>query len=329
MVAELAAGGTALLVLVAECLHARRVRRLGALAHGPGRRAAAWTRLAPPLRVAAAAGLAWGLTTLLVLPGRTHAKGEDGARGKRAHDLLLVLDVSPSMRLADAGPQRNQSRRKQALALLESFFGRAGMDRFRTTVVAVYTEARPVVVRTTDPEVVHNILDELPMEHAFPAGPTNLLAGIEEAVRIARPWRPRSATLVVVSDGDTTPATGMPTLPASIAHVVVVGVGDPRVGTFIAGHLSRQDVSSLRQLARRLHGTYHDGNVKHLATGLVSEVTFGGGRAPAARLGRREQALAALTAGASVWALLPLLLHLAGARAVPARVRGGGKPGGR
>ena len=58
------------------------------------------------------------------------------------------------------------------------------MGRFRTTIVAFYTEARPVVLRTTDPEVVHNILDELPMEYAFPAGPTNLIAGIQEAVTI-------------------------------------------------------------------------------------------------------------------------------------------------
>jgi Ca-activated chloride channel family protein len=226
---------------------------------------------------------------------------------------LLVLDVSPSMRLADAGPERNRSRRKQARALLESFFARAPMHRYRTTIVAFYTEARPVVLRTTDAEVVHNILDDLPMEYAFPAGPTNLIAGIEEAARIAQEWRPRSTTLIVVSDGDVTPATGLPKLPAAIEHVVVVGVGDPTVGTFIAGHLSRQDVSSLRQLAIRLNGSYHDGNERQLSTSLVEATTGGSARGPVGGLTRREQALAALTAGASILSLLPLALHLAGA----------------
>jgi Ca-activated chloride channel family protein len=178
--------------------------------------------------------------------------------------------------------------------------------------VAVYTEARPVVLRTTDPEVIHNILDDLPLEYAFTAGPTNLMSGIEEAVRIAQPWRRGSTTLIVVSDGDTIPATGMPKLPESIAHVVVVGVGDPQVGAFIAGHMSRQDVSSLKQLAARLNGTYHDGNENQLSTSLVTEVTFGGGADAPGPLTRREYALAALTAGAAILSLLPLLLHLAG-----------------
>src|SRR5262249_40570502 len=225
---------------------------------------------------------------------------------------LLVLDVSPSMRLADAGPGGKQTRRRRASDLLQSFFARAPMQLYRTTVVAVWTEARPVVLRTTDPEVVRNILEDLPMEYAFTSGATGLIAGGREAARIAQPWRPRATTLVIVSDGDTIAATGMPRLPDSIAHVVVVGVGDPKTGTFIAGHLSRQDVSSLRQLAVRLNGVYHDGNEKHLSTDLVRQVTLVGKQGPFERLTRREYALMALAAGASVLSLLPLLLHLAG-----------------
>jgi Ca-activated chloride channel family protein len=310
MVAELAAVGAALLILLAECLHARRVRRVAALAFGPTRRPARWAWLAPPLRVAAVAGLAWGLATLLLLSGQKQRQAR--IRATKPHDLVLVLDVSPSMRLADAGPQGNQSRRKRALALLESFFARAPMHRYRTTIVAVWTAARPVVLQTTDPEVIHNILDDLPLEHAFEAGPTNLVSGIEEAGRISQSWSPGSTTLIVVSDGDTVPATGLPKLPPSIAHVVVVGVGDPKVGSFIAGHMSRQDVSSLRQLATQLNGTYHDGNDKHLSTNLISEVTISQARGSGGRLTRSEYALAAVTAGASILALLPLLLHLAG-----------------
>ncbi len=36
------------------------------------------------------------------------------------------------------------------------------------------------------------------MHFAFRAGPTDLLSGIEEAARVAAPWRPGSVTLVVV-----------------------------------------------------------------------------------------------------------------------------------
>ena len=43
-------------------------------------------------------------------------------------------------------------------------------------------------------------------------------------------------------------------MPASVAGVLVVGVGDPQAGMFIDGHQSRQDVSTLRQIAARLRG---------------------------------------------------------------------------
>src|SRR5262249_33075592 len=154
-------------------------------------------------------------------------------------NLLLVLDVSPSMRLEDAGPTGKESRRRRAADLLTSFFTRIPADHYRTTVLAVWTEAKPVVLQTTDLEIIHNILNDLPMEYAFKVGPTNLFAGIEEAARTARPWRPKSTILMIVSDGDTVPATGLPRLPDAIEHVVLVGVGDTQVGRFIAGHQSR------------------------------------------------------------------------------------------
>ena len=191
------------------------------------------------------------------------------------------------------------------------------MDLYRTTVIAVYNGAKPVVLRTTDPEVVRNILEDLPMEYAFKAGPTDLMTGLEEAAKVARPWRPKATTMVVVSDGDTIPAMGMPKMPDSIAHVVVVGVGDPKTGKFIDGHLSRQDVSSLRQMAVRLGGTYHDGNEKHLSSDLLRQVTHPGGEGIGGRLTRREYALIACSAGAGVLGLLPLLLHAAGTKWKP------------
>src|SRR4029077_6371620 len=110
------------------------------------------------------------------------------------------------------------------------------IETYKISVVAVYTEAKPVVVATKDLDVVHNILGDLPMHYAFSPGATNLFTGLDEAARVARPWRPGSTTLVIVSDGDTVPAVGMPKMPAAIAHVLVVGVGDPHAGKFIDGH---------------------------------------------------------------------------------------------
>lgn len=310
MVAVLITLGVAIVMICGEAMHARRVRKMAALAFGPSRRAALWTVLAPPLRVAAATALAWGLVTLYQIKPKVHKL--QGIPENEYRDLLLVLDVSPSMRLQDAGPDNKLGRRKRASDILQSFFERSPMELYRTTIVAVYTTALPVVLRTTDPEVVRNILEDLPMEYAFKSGPTDLITGVKEACRIAQPWRPRATTLIIVTDGDTIAPTGMPKLPDSIAHVLVVGVGDAKAGKFIAGHQSRQDVSSLRQLAVRLNGTYHDGNEKHLSTALVNQVTMIGKQTAFERLTRREYALIATATGAGVLGLLPLFLHLAG-----------------
>jgi Ca-activated chloride channel family protein len=312
VVAELVLAATVILAAAAERLHARRCRRVALLTFGPNGKPAGWARWAPVLRVAALAAVGWGLTTLLLLEPKKHKAGEI-AEGEVRH-LLLVLDVSPSMRLQDAGPTGKQSRMKRAAELLTSFFERVPIELYRITVVAVYSGAKPVVIETRDMEVVRNILNDLPMHHAFIAGATDIFSGLEEAAKIARPWRPGSATLALVSDGDTVPAVGMPKMPASIRSVLIVGVGDPMAGRYIDGHQSRQDASTLRQVAVRLGGAYHNGNDKHLPTDLLRQISFVASKSLVERLTRREYALLAAGTGALLLAFLPLLLNVAGTR---------------
>jgi Ca-activated chloride channel family protein len=106
----------------------------------------------------------------------------------------------------------------------------------------------------------------------------------------------------------------MPKLPASIADVLVVGVGDPRTGSFIDGRMSRQDAGTLRQIAARLGGTYHDANVKHLPSALLASLTVIPRTSAFERLTRREYALMACAAGGLTLAFLPVLLHHFGTR---------------
>jgi Ca-activated chloride channel family protein len=301
-----------LLIAIAEVIHAWRVRRVAGLAFGPSRRPRLWAFAAPPLRALAVGALCWGLITLMFLPPKVHR--ETHVEEDEYRHLLLVLDVSPSMKLKDAGATREQSRTERANDLMESFFSRAPIERYKITVVAVYTEAKPVVIETTDLEVVRNILSDLPMSYAFKSGTTDLFKGLEVAADLAKPWPPRRATLMVVTDGDTVPATGLPPMPASVRDVVVVGVGDPHAGSYIEGHQSRQDVSTLRQLAIRTKGTYHDGNTKHLPTELLRRISETEGEGWLEQLTRREYALMAIALGATTLAVLPLMLHYFGTR---------------
>ncbi len=315
MVAELAAAVVFLAACGAELLHMRRRRRVAALAFGPSERPASWTIAAPLLSVLAITAVCWGLTTLMILKPKVH-KAEEIEESEMQH-LMMVLDVSPSMRLKDAGPEKKLSRMQRAAEVMESFFERVNMHRYRVSVVAFYNDAKPVVEDTKDLEVIRNILGDLPMHFAFPVGETDLFSGIKAAGTMAKDWNPRSTTLVLISDGDTVPATGMPKLPVSIANSVVIGVGDSRQGTFISGRHSRQDVSTLRQVAIRLGGVYHNGNEKHLSTALLNQLATTATESPLEQLTRREYALLACGLGGLIYAVLPWLLHVAGTRWKP------------
>ncbi len=131
---------------------------------------------------------------------------------------------------------------------------------------------------------------------------------VGQAARLAKPWNPRSTTLVVLSDGDTVPATGIPRMPPSVRSVIVVGVGDPTVGKFIDGRHSRQDVSTLKQVAARLGGAFHNGNEKQLGSSLITDAMGLEEQSVFQRLSRREYALLACLAGTLAYAVLPLLL---------------------
>ena len=307
MVAELATCGVFLLAAVAEWIHSLRIRRVATLAFGPRRRPAVWATCAPLLRVAAHSGLCWGLVTLLLLSPKVH-RGDIIPENQYKH-VVLILDVSPSMRLQDAGPDKDKSRMNRAQSVMESFFQRVAIQQYRITVVATYNGAKPVVVDTKDIEVVRNILSDLPMHYAFPSGKTDIFAGLAEAAAIAKNWNPKSTTFILVSDGDTVPATGMPKMPASVRDVLVIGIGDPVKGKFIDGKHSRQEVSTLRQIATRLGGVYHNGNEKHLSTDLLNQLTHTSSSGVLAQLTRREYALISCTISSITLALLPLLLH--------------------
>lgn len=305
--------GVFILVLLGEALHARRIRKLGALAFGPVGRPRPWTQTLMVLRPAAAAALAFGLTALVwEVEPRVLNEEEDAVRPGEERHLVLCLDVSPSMRLQDAGPEKEQSRLHRARDVLDSLFSRIAVKRYGITVVATYNGAKPVVIDSKDSEVVRNILSDLPMHIAFKPGPTRLLRGIAKAGEIAKDWRRNSTLLVMISDGDTVPPTGMPDLPPSIDGVLIAGVGDPITGSFIDGHQSRQDSAALRQIAMRLRGEFHDCNTKLIPTHMLESLTGAGDAPPQDRFGLREYALLAAGLGALLLALIPILLQRAG-----------------
>jgi len=310
MVTELIVLVFMLMVGAAEWWHQRRITRVAHLAFGPQGQPRKWTKAAPWLRTLACGAALWGCLTLFNL-GPVVVQSKQIPEGGYRH-LLLALDVSPSMKLKDGGPEKSQTRTHRAGEVLMSVLERIATDQVRISVVAFYTTAKPVVVDTYDLEVVRNILNDLPLELAFDVGKTKLFEGIRMAVDMARPWQPDSTVLILASDGDTVPDSGLVTLPASINQVLVVGVGDADRGLFIDGHQSRQDVGTLRQLANRLNGRYFNANAKHLPSDALLPLAEIMPLRDVQEKGRRELALALLATGAGTLALLPFALAMAG-----------------
>jgi Ca-activated chloride channel family protein len=311
----------ALLVLTAfaERRHARRVARVSRLAFGPTGRPAPWThasRVARPVGVALAC---WGALVLLTLDP-VAAEQEPSPRASR--QLLVVLDVSPSMNLADAGPEPDKvSRIRWAGRVLQGVLDRLDMRDTRISMIAFYSKALPILQDTTDRDLVSNMLDGLPMHIAFQPGSTDLASGIRAAFEMSRGWARNSTTLVLISDGDLDGAPLVPTRPKSIADVIVIGVGDPLKPTVISGRSSRQDQWVLKDVAARLGGYYHEGNAKHLPSSVVSKLGMVAPRT-SDLLGLREAALVSIAVGASLLGLTGPALVWFGSRrpAAPARL---------
>ncbi len=309
LVAAWIAFGVGVGVACAERLHTHRVRRVARLAFGESGKPRTWVAIVPMARVGAVMAALWGLLVLTSLDPRVQEA--EPTRGASRH-LLIALDVSPSMLLEDSGPAKEKVRRSVwAGEVVQGVLDRLDMATTRITLVAFYTDAIPVLSETFDKIVVANALDGLQMYTAFEPGATKLQQGVEKALELAKAWMPDSATLLVISDGDSISAPPPTRIPASIADTIVVGVGDPYRGSTVAGHTSKQDVVSLKQLATRLGGTFHQGNSKHLPSHILDGLTMIEPRVGEST-GLRELALLAAAIGGTVLAIIGPALNLAG-----------------
>jgi Ca-activated chloride channel family protein len=298
-----------LVAAAGEWLHARRVARIARLAFGPSGRPAVWTKAAPLVRVAGVGLAAWGAA---VLAQYDPTGGDQTPSARASKQILIALDVSPSMLIKDAGPDVDKVSRSQwAGKVVQGVLDRVDMKDTRITLVAFYTKAMTVLKDSTDKNVIANMFDGLQLHVAFQGGATDLASGVNEALQVARPWARRSTTLIVISDGDAKGIVNTVTLPPAIADTIVIGVGDPFKATIVSGHSSKQETWSLKQLAARLSGYYHEGNRLHLPSQVLRKLAMVSPNAGTG-VGLREAALIALGIGCSFVALIGPALMLAG-----------------
>jgi Ca-activated chloride channel family protein len=306
----------AALAILGEWLHRRRVARVARLAFGASGKPSAWAAAAPFIRVIGIGAAAWGACVLIAYDP---VGGDQTPAPRASKQLLIALDVSPSMLIKDAGPDEEKVTRSQwAGKVVQGVLYRLDMKQTRITMVVFYTKAVTVLTDTTDKNVISNMFDGLQLYVAFEPGPTDLASGVNSALQVARPWARRSTTLLVVSDGDAKAELGPVSLPPAIADTIVIGVGDPNKASLVSGHSSKQEAMSLKTLAARLHGYYHEGNRLHLPSEILKKLSMITPNA-GAELGIRDIALVAVCTGSAMTALIGPALMLLGVKRSQAR----------
>ena len=305
-IATWAACGAAALGALAEWLHARRVRRLARLAFGLESRPRLWTRAAPPLRVLALTGAVWSLAVLIAFEGSSRTRERNAAATRH---LLVLLDVSPSMQLQDAGERGGDKRSARAAELLRSVMERAPSDEVKITMACFYTDTMLLAKECSDREVIWNFADNLPLHIAYRPGKTDLVKSLNSAGELVKEFPRKTTTVLVLTDGDAVPDSGLKPMPSTVSQIIFAGVGDATKGAFIDGHLSRQDNASLSQLARRLGGQYHNGNAKQVPSEMLRRLIAPDETTEKFKLNLRVLAITLLASSAAILCLLPLLLE--------------------
>ena len=299
-----------LLASLAEWLHVRRIRAVGRLAFGPTGAPHGWTRIVPLLRSLCLAAFTWGLVTLFLLKLAEKDGGNRQSDNQTATRLVFVADLSPSMYLTDAGPEGKQTRQARMREVVEGILQRVS-GNLRFGVIAFWTDSMPVVMEARDPELVRNVFNGLPVTYSMPAGQTDLGQALNAAVKLVNDYPEGSTRLIIFTDGDSANLVPILPRPKSVKEVFVLGVGNPHKGSFIDGHLSRQEGETLRTVATALMGTYVDVNDKHLATSALGDLVV---TMPLARRGLslEEWAVLAMVLGAAVLSLIPVALEYFG-----------------
>ena len=166
-------------------------------------------------------GLAWALA-VLALAGPAWRRVESTAFRAPA-DWVIVLDLSPSMSVADLPPSRST----RAHYLIDDLL-RAAQDA-RVGLIVFAGEAHTVVPLTSDVETIRDLLQPL-APSIMPESGHDIAPALAQAASLLRQAGSRDGRVIVLSDGFDDPTQAFSAaqrLKAAGARIDVVGVGTP------------------------------------------------------------------------------------------------------
>ncbi|MDX9740353.1 MAG: VWA domain-containing protein [Gammaproteobacteria bacterium] len=190
----------------------------------------------------------------------------DEEQPRRAIDLALVFDISPSMTAADPAPGRLQRARMEVHDLIDRLQGE------RMALIAFSAQAYRVLPLTHDLALLRGYVDALEPGLTRHQG-SNLVQALETAAATLELSPAEARAILIVSDGETGDSAAVNAAANRLAErripVFALGVGSPN-GAPIAGargylrdesggmHISRLDRETLVRLAVHSGGRYAD-----------------------------------------------------------------------
>jgi Ca-activated chloride channel homolog len=184
---------------------------------------------------------------------------------RQGSDIVVVMDISSSMRTADVLPDRLTRAREE----LQDFLARLHGDR--VGLVAFAARAFTIAPLTTDYSAITRFADQLDPGMVSEQG-SNLAAGLLEALKVLRQARGHGRAVVLLTDGEDHAHGESMAAAAKLAdaHVplFILGIGTEKGGLVPTGDgrfvhdihgdaaLSRMMVDHMKELAQAGDGIY-------------------------------------------------------------------------
>jgi Ca-activated chloride channel family protein len=201
------------------------------------------------------------LCAICIALARPQLSNERVERDTEGIDILLLLDISGSMKIEDFAPNRLEAAKRVAKEFIQ---GRIS-DRIGMVVFAA--EAYTLSPLTTDYEVLYQYIDDITFDMIQKPGTA---IGLAIGVGINRMYDSPSKTrlMILISDGDNTAGNIEPDIAAKLAKskgikIYTIGVGKDGLVPFgkdVFGNTTyvqnTMDESTLKQVAKITEGKY-------------------------------------------------------------------------
>lgn len=192
------------------------------------------------------------------------SRQDSAPSASRVRDVALVVDISPSMALADVTP----TRLKRAQWKIEQLTQNAAATRFG--LIAFSANAYVALPLTVDTAAVTQFANALDPQMVARKG-SNLPRALELAARLLADSANHSRAIVVFSDGDVDPALALAP-PQANMPIIAVGIGTTTGAPVVTSSgqvmlegrqavMSRLNRDALRDLAVPSGGFYQDAAV--------------------------------------------------------------------